>query len=111
MEEVEPCVDTSKHSDTDGEKRHRPICILSTVAKLLERLLGDRIKVEVKEKGGLSERQYGFRKHKSTTDAVTKMVELTSEATSGNCKFKKLSILTSFDVRNASNSAPWDRMI
>ena len=65
------------------EKRYLSIGMLSTISKLLGRLLSDRIRVEVEEKGGLSERQYGFRKHKSTTDAVTKIVELTRAATRG----------------------------
>ena len=54
--------------------------MLSTVAKLVERLLGDRIRV------------------KSTTDAVTKVVELTREATRGSYKSKKLSIMISFEL-------------
>ena len=47
-----------KHYDTDGEKRYRPICLLSTVGKLLKTLLCERIRVEVGEKGDLSDRQY-----------------------------------------------------
>ena len=52
-----------------------------------------------------------WRKRKSTTDAVTKVVELTREAMRGSYKSKKLSIIISFDISNAFNSAPWDRII
>ena len=100
-----------KHSEVEGEKKYRPICMLSTVGKLLERLLCERIRAEVEARGGLSDRQYGFREHKSTTDAVTKVVELTREATKGSYQSKKLGIMISFDVRNAFNSAPWDKII
>ena len=34
------------------EKRYLSIGMLSTISKLLERLLSDRIRVEVEEKGG-----------------------------------------------------------
>ena len=36
---------------------------------------------------------------------------LTREATCGSYKSKKLSIMVSFDVRNAFNSAPWNKIL
>ena len=36
---------------------------------------------------------------------------MTREGTRGIYKSKKLSIMISFDIRNACNSAPWDRII
>ena len=44
---------------------YRPICMLSSLGKLFERLIKHRLEEELKEKGGLSEMQFGFRKGRS----------------------------------------------
>ncbi|KAH8266988.1 hypothetical protein KR026_011889, partial [Drosophila bipectinata] len=45
---------------------YRPICLLDTVGKVLEKILATRLQAAISRKGGLTEEQYGFRKGKST---------------------------------------------
>ena len=53
---------------------YRPICLIDTMGKLLERMLLQRLETHVEERGGLSPRQYGFRKGRSTVDAILEVV-------------------------------------
>lgn len=79
----------------------RPICLLSTTGKLLEALIKDRLEAEIAEKGGISDRQYGFRKGRSTIQAVNFVMERCKEAQQKWCLF------VAIDVKNAFNNASW----
>lgn len=83
---------------------YRPLCMLDTLGKLLERLLLRRLESEIETSGGLSPRQYGFRKGKSTVDAINEVVETAAitKAAKGFC-----AIIT-LDVKNAFNTVRWD---
>ncbi|CAB0038526.1 unnamed protein product [Trichogramma brassicae] len=48
---------------------YRPLCMLDTAGKILERIICERLEAFTERPGGLSERQYGFRKGRSTIDA------------------------------------------
>jgi len=50
---------------------YRPLCMLDTVGKILERIIHSRLERALVETNGLSEMQYGIRKGLSTIDAVT----------------------------------------
>lgn len=65
-----------KGTDKDPEdpKSYRPICLLNVLGKLLERLICNRIQ-EYRETIGMHEGQYGYRKGKSTEDAINKAME------------------------------------
>ena len=82
---------------------YRPICLLDTMGKMLERVIYNRLLPFIELAGGLSERQYGFRRARSTVDAVAKVVELARNAMAmGKC-----CALVTLDVKNAFNSANW----
>ncbi|CAD7093684.1 unnamed protein product [Hermetia illucens] len=86
-----------------GRKSPRPICLLDTMGKMLEREIYNRLLPFIELPGGLSERQYGFRRARSTLDAVAKVVELARNAVAmGKC-----CALVTLDVKNAFNSANW----
>ncbi|KAG6457057.1 hypothetical protein O3G_MSEX010099 [Manduca sexta] len=53
---------------------YRPISLLSVFSKLLEKLINKRLTSFLDSNGLLSENQYGFRRLKSTEDAVHKLV-------------------------------------
>ncbi|XP_043481309.1 uncharacterized protein LOC122510602 [Leptopilina heterotoma] len=76
----------------------RPICLLDTMGKFLERLQ----KFLVGE-NSLSENQFGFRKGRSTVDAILTVVNQAKKAKEG--KKKGFCALVSIDIRNAFNSA------
>ena len=67
MKESEFIVIPKKEGATDCEK-HRTICIMSQVAKMVLKVIGQRLKAKVEE--FVDEEQYGFRKGKGTREAI-----------------------------------------
>ncbi|CAB0035412.1 unnamed protein product, partial [Trichogramma brassicae] len=85
-----------------------------TVAKILERIICDRLEAFTERPGGLSERQYGFRKGRSTIDAIEDVISTAREAIAGTRWYrgtKKYCAVVTLDVRNAFNSARWDNIL
>lgn len=58
----------------DDPSSYRPISLINTTAKLFERLVLLRLETELSECGGLSYRQFGFRKGVGTSDAINKVI-------------------------------------
>ena len=59
---------------------YRPISLISVLAKIFERLLSDRLNAYLDKHKVLSNKQYGFRKNRSTTDALDRLTELIEAA-------------------------------
>lgn len=87
---------------------YRPICLLDTLGKLLERMILQRLEAHIEANGGMSQRQFGFRKGLSTVDAITKVVNTAKTVTNGPCNAKGYCALVTLDIRNAFNSARWE---
>ena len=49
---------------------YRPICLVDTIGKLLEKLILQRRQALLVGENGVSENQFGFRKGRSTVDAI-----------------------------------------
>ena len=62
-------------------------------------------------KNGLSENQFGFRKDRSTVDAIQAVVDIATKARRGTGKRKGFCALISIDIRNAFNTARWNTCI
>lgn len=92
---------------------YRPVCLLNTMGKLFEGILNERIKKEIQEKDILSDKQFGFRKGRSTVDAIKIVTELAGNEIRkrGDCRTRKMCILTTLDIRNAFNTANWEKVI
>ncbi|KAI5723000.1 hypothetical protein M8J76_016853 [Diaphorina citri] len=91
---------------------YRPICLLNTHGKLFEIVINERIKKEMEEKRTLNEHQFGFRRGKSTVDAINIVKELaTAELVKGGKKSRRMCILTILDIKNAFNFANWEKII
>lgn len=88
---------------------YRPICLLNAAAKFYEQILSRRITEELEEKASLSEMQYGFRKGRSTVDAIQRVQQIVTE--NRKKPHKKYVVLVTLDVSNAFNSAPWKGII
>lgn len=86
---------------------YRPICLLDALGKLYEQLIRMRIEEELELTGGLSVRQFGFRRKRSTLHAVEQNIKIVEGANQGSRKRKKMSALITLDVKNAFNTAPW----
>ncbi|CAB0040241.1 unnamed protein product [Trichogramma brassicae] len=67
----------------DEPSSYRPLCMLDTAGKILERIMSDRLEAFTERPGGLSERQYGFRKGRSTIDAIEDVISTAREAIAG----------------------------
>ena len=86
----------------------RPICLLDTSAKLLERMLLQRLEEHLDGGGGnrRAPNQFGFRKGISTETAVEKVLSIARRAAAGTGP-KELCVLVTLDVKNAFNSLRW----
>ena len=54
---------------------YRPICLLYSAAKVLEMVLKNRLEKELELRGGLSKRQFGFRRGFCTVHPLDKVVK------------------------------------
>ncbi|CAB0037434.1 unnamed protein product, partial [Trichogramma brassicae] len=87
---------------------------LRSAGKILERIICDRLEAFTERPGGLSERHYGFRKGRSTIDAIEDIVSTARYAVAGrkwHRGTKKYCAVVTLDVRNAFNSARWDNIL
>jgi len=76
---------------------YRPLCLLDCLGKLFEKILDTRLWRHLEDTGGLDDMQFGFRKGRSTTDALNAL-----RTTVKSTKLK-IGILT-MDIKNAFNS-------
>ncbi|CAB0035752.1 unnamed protein product [Trichogramma brassicae] len=98
----------------DEPSLYRPLCMLDTAGKILERIICDRLEAFTERPRGLSEQQYGFRKGRSTIDAIEDVISTAREAIAGTRWYrgtKKYCAVVTLDVRNAFNSARWDNIL
>ena len=65
---------------------YRLICLLDTMGKFLEELIPQRLQTLLVGGHGLSENQFGFRKGRSTVDAIQAVVNIATNARKGSGK-------------------------
>lgn len=85
-----------------------PICLLDELGKTFKRVLAERIHLwqTSNPESDVSRFQYGFRKNKSTCDALLLVREITSTAV----KNGGFAFAVSLDISNAYNSIPWRKI-
>lgn len=93
--------------DPEAPSSYRPLCMLDTAGKLLERLLKPRVEKAISSRGGLSKRQHGFRPGKSTIGALNDVVDVVLAAQEKNHYSRPIVLLATLDVKNAFNSLRW----
>lgn len=66
-----------KNSAAGGIIRARPICLLDNIGKLIERIIADRLLQHMEDMPAtdLSDRQFSFRRGRSTVDALNFVVD------------------------------------
>lgn len=79
---------------------YRPICLLPTWGKLLDKIITNRLVFHLESNNLISNRQYGFRQYKGTSEALTALTDKIEATKAQN----HLSTLISIDLRNAFNS-------
>ncbi|GJQ88487.1 hypothetical protein Trydic_g4851 [Trypoxylus dichotomus] len=77
-------------SDASDARSYRPISLLPVIGKALDSFLINRIEYHVFANGHMSDNQYGFRRGRSTVDAIERVVRF---------------------IRNAKNSAEYSAAI
>ena len=70
---------------------YRPLCMLGSAGKLLEKLLKFSLNAAVENAGSLSERQYGFREGRSTIGATNEVLTRVKAAESGS-RFSRMTV-------------------
>lgn len=91
---------------------YRPLCMLDGIGKVYERLILQRLNVNLEDDNmGLSPQQHGFRTGRSTTGAISSVVSEITRAWQGSLKSSSQVVMVALDVKNAFNSARWDGII
>ena len=76
---------------------YRPVSLLSQFSKILEKLFNNRLDTFLEKNDLLVDGQYGFRKARSTSMAITQLIE---ELTNAN-EEKKITIGVFIDLKKA----------
>ena len=63
------------NGDPNSSSAYRPLCVLDIAGKLLECLLRSRLVAAIQKAGDLSEKNYGFRRPRSTIGAVQEILK------------------------------------
>jgi len=92
----------------DNPSAYRPICLLDGCGKLLEKLVVARLRDHLTGDLAIADNQYGFRRGRSTLDALGRLKSIVRSATPGHAYHHKLVGMLTLDVKNAFNSAPWE---
>ena len=79
-----------KSGDTGSVTNYRPISVLSILSKILEKLLYRRLTGYLDSFNIIADNQYGFRRGKSTEDAILNMTELVAQ--NFNSKYKTIGL-------------------
>lgn len=84
----------------------RPICLLDELGKMFERIIADRLNqwLDGNPQSQLSDYQFGFRKNRSTVDALIYVRDFVK----GVVDEGGVAIAVSLDIANAFNSIPWN---
>ena len=80
----------------------------------MESIIADRFRQTLESATGLSDKQFGFRRGRSTLNAIAKVMRITTEAISRVRRredAKKYCAIVTLDTKNAFNSASWMKII
>ncbi|CAH1720556.1 unnamed protein product [Aphis gossypii] len=88
----------------DTPSSYRPLCLLDCLGKLFEKIIDNRLREFLDNSDGLHERQFGFRRGRSTIYALETLKSIVKGSKT------KVGILT-LDIQNAFNSAPWNAIL
>lgn len=95
----------------DASVTYRPLCLLDTLGKLLESLLRERLQVEVETNSLLHQNQFGYRKGRSTVQAVERVQKIVDDIKKKALKNREVCALILLDIENAFNSASWKEIV
>ncbi len=94
-------------SDYRDPNAYRPISLLPIHAKILEKLLINRINYYLHQNSKLNERQFGFTPQKLTEDALKSLIDFVKST----FERKGFAIVLSLDINGAFNTCWWPKII
>lgn len=87
---------------------YRPISLINSAGKLMERLILTRLDEHLDSTiDGRNINQFGFKRGRSTLDAMERVRETAGWANQGPTQHRDLCVLVLIDVQNAFNTLPW----
>jgi retron-type reverse transcriptase len=92
---------------SDDVSKFRPISLLDTGGKVLEKLLINRINHHVIAHEIINKNQYGFTPQRSTTDAAMAVKGIVEEGLVAG----EITVLISFDVKGAFDATWWPSIL
>ena len=88
---------------------YRPLCMLDIAGKLFERIISVRLEAAIQQAACLiTNSALGSR---SAIDAIDRVVSVADKAVSGSRCTKRMCALIGLDVRNAFDTARWDKIM
>ncbi|CAK9796298.1 Retrovirus-related Pol polyprotein from type-1 retrotransposable element R1 (Fragment) [Anthophora quadrimaculata] len=90
-----------KNKDKTNPRSYRPICLLPTLSKVLEKIINERILSILHQHPQTAERQFGFKSGKSTEDAVVTLRKIVTETKD------RYAVAVFFDVTGAFDNVWW----
>lgn len=91
----------NKEKDPTDARSYRPICLLSVLSKVLERLIRWSKEPQILHPTYMSSRQYGYRKDRSTEDAI---VEVRTTVKNSD---EAMVLALLFDITGAFDNLKW----
>lgn len=98
---------TKPHKDPSLPTSYRPICLLPTLSKLLEKIINKRLIYFLETSNFFTPNQHGFRERKSCDSALTDLLTLIKS----NRGKGLLSHLISLDIDKAFDSVHWPTLL
>lgn len=92
----------------DHPSSYRPLSLLDGAGKILKRLIFIRVAHLVTE--GLSPNQYGFCPGRGIIKTIEAVLSRATDAARGVVQGRHLCVLVTLNIRNAFNSAPWEKI-
>lgn len=93
--------------DHTDPKNYRPITLLPTLGKTLERIFNSRLTLHLEENGKINPYQAGYRKNRCTTDTITRLIQEASHRINmGHCTFAAF-----YDVEKAFDKVWHDGLL
>src|SRR5699024_7349147 len=98
-----------KHTATSlaSAKSWRPISLLPVLGKVLEKLMIQRVLYDLRSRGLLSDKQHGFTPKKSTSSAISQLVDHMKSTVDDD----HLGAIISLDVSGAFDHAFWPAIL
>lgn len=101
------CLIPKPGKDLEKPESYRPISLLATWGKVLDKIVTRRLTFFLEDNGLLHEMQFGFRRGKGTEDALRTVLAFVDEAHNDN----EHVVAVALDIQNAFNSARWSIIV